>query len=106
MKVLRLLALVFFVLFLLATPAMAADAPSNGVLSGAAIGAGLGAGLVMMGAAYGFGRIGVAALETMGRQPEVAGKVQIAMIIIAALLEGATFFALLVCLQINSRAGW
>ncbi|MCI0739774.1 MAG: ATP synthase F0 subunit C [Gemmataceae bacterium] len=58
----------------------------------------VGAGLVLLGAGLGFGKIGAAALEGMARQPEAAGKIQPAMIIIAALLEGATFFALLVCL--------
>ncbi len=106
MKVLKLLALVFIVLLLVASPAMALDAPSSAGFSGAAIGAGFGAGLVMIGAGWGFGRIGATALESMARQPEVAGKVQTAMIVIAALLEGATFFALLVCLLINSRTGW
>lgn len=61
-------------------------------------GAGLGAGLVIIGAGLGFGRIGGAALDGMARQPEVANKVQTAMIIIGALLEGATFFGLIVCI--------
>ena len=39
----------------------------------------------------------------MSRQPEIAGKIQTAMIVIAALLEGATFFALLVCLQVGGH---
>jgi F-type H+-transporting ATPase subunit c len=34
----------------------------------------------------------------MARQPEVAGNVQTGMIISAALIEGATFFALIVCM--------
>ncbi len=67
-------------------------------------GAGLGAGLVILGAGLGFGRIGAAALESMARQPETAGRVQTAMIIIGALLEGATFFALIVCIQIAGKA--
>jgi F-type H+-transporting ATPase subunit c len=66
-------------------------------------GAGIGAGLVIIGAAMGFGRIGSAALESMARQPETAGRVQTAMIIIGALLEGATFFALIVCIQLAGR---
>lgn len=66
-------------------------------------GAGIGAGLVIIGAALGFGRIGAAALESMARQPETAGRVQTAMIIIGALLEGATFFALIVCIQVAGR---
>lgn len=67
-------------------------------------GAGIGAGLVIIGAGLGFGRIGAAALESMARQPETAGRVQTAMIIIGALLEGATFFALIVCIQIAGAA--
>jgi F-type H+-transporting ATPase subunit c len=73
-------------------------APQSITLSGASIGAGLGLGLALIGAGWGFGRIGAAALESMARQPEKAGQIQGAMITIAALLEGATFFALLVCL--------
>src|SRR6266540_3102450 len=61
-------------------------------------GAGFGAGLVIIGAGLGFGRIGASALESMARQPETANKVQTAMIIIAALLEGATFFSLIICI--------
>ena len=67
-------------------------------------GAGLGAGLVILGAGIGFGRIGAAALDGMARQPEVANKVQTAMIIIGALLEGATFFGLIVCILVAGRA--
>ena len=58
-------------------------------------------GIVMLGAGYGFSRIGSAALESMARQPEVANRVGTNMIVIAALLEGATFFALLVCLLVT-----
>jgi F-type H+-transporting ATPase subunit c len=104
MKVVKLLALVFIVLLLVATPAMAADTPTSVSLSGAAVGAGIGAGLVLIGAGWGFGRIGAAALDGMARQPEVRGNIQTAMIIIAALLEGATFFALLVCMLVNGKA--
>ena len=66
-------------------------------------GAGLGAGLVIIGASIGFGRIGGSALESMARQPETAGRVQTAMIIIGALLEGATFFALIICIQLAGK---
>jgi F-type H+-transporting ATPase subunit c len=107
MKVVKLLALVMILLLLFATPVMAqGPTPTSAGVSGAAIGAGLGAGLVLIGAGWGFGRIGAAALDGMSRQPEIAGRAQTAMIIIAALLEGATFFALLVCILINARAGW
>jgi F-type H+-transporting ATPase subunit c len=72
--------------------------------AGAAVGAGIGAGLAIVGAGYGFGRIGSAALESMARQPEVAPRIQTAMIVIAALLEGATFFALIVCIILQGSA--
>ncbi|MBI2824697.1 MAG: ATP synthase F0 subunit C [Planctomycetia bacterium] len=62
------------------------------------LGVAFGAGLVIVGAGYGIGRIGSAAVESMSRQPEAAGNIQTAMIIAAALIEGATFFALIVAL--------
>jgi F-type H+-transporting ATPase subunit c len=67
-------------------------------------GAGLGAGMVIIGAGIGFGKIGSAALESMARQPQTAGQVQTAMIIIGALLEGVVFFALVICFQIAGKA--
>jgi len=103
MKNLQRVALVLFVLFLLASPALAQTPNGNITLAGAALGGGLGAALTIVGAGIGFGRIGSSALESMARQPEVAGRVQIAMIIIAALLEGVTFFALLVCYNIGNK---
>ena len=66
------------------------------------LGAAVGAGLVILGAGLGIGRIGASAVESMSRQPEVAGQVQTAMIISAALIEGATFFALIVCMLFNT----
>ena len=47
---------------------------------------------------YGIGRIGSCAVESMARQPEVASSIQTAMIITAAMLEGVTLFALIVCI--------
>ncbi len=60
------------------------------------IGAGIGAGLVIMGAGAGIGRIGASAVESMARQPEAAGQIQTAMIITAALIEGAALFGLII----------
>lgn len=60
--------------------------------------AGFGAALAIFGAALGFGKIGAAALESMARQPEVAPRIFTAMLIIGALLEGATFFGLAICI--------
>jgi F-type H+-transporting ATPase subunit c len=56
----------------------------------------IGAGLVILGAALGIGRLGGSAVESMARQPETAGSIQTAMIIAAALIEGVTFFALII----------
>ena len=100
-KTVRLVGLVLVLLFVLASPAMADD---HYAFAGAAVGAGIGAGLAIVGAGYGFGRIGSAALESMARQPEVAPRIQSAMIVIAALLEGATFFALIVCIILQGSA--
>lgn len=63
------------------------------------VGVGLGAGLVIVGAAIGIGRIGGQAVEGMSRQPEVAGNIQTAMIIAAALIEGIALFALVIMFQ-------
>ncbi|HVC98068.1 MAG TPA: ATP synthase F0 subunit C [Pirellulales bacterium] len=56
-----------------------------------------GVGLVVIGAGYGIGRLAASAVESMARQPEVAGSIQTAMIIAAALIEGFTFYALFIC---------
>lgn len=61
------------------------------------LGGGIGAGLVVMGGAAGIGRVGGSAVESMARQPEVAGNISTAMIITAAMIEGATLFAVLGC---------
>lgn len=82
-------------LLLIATPAMAADGSAVS-FSGA-----FGAGLVVIGAGLGIGKLASAALESMARQPEVAGSIQTAMIISAALIEGFTFFALYICMLQN-----
>jgi len=55
----------------------------------------VGAGLVVIGAGVGLGKIGGSAMDAIARQPEAAGKIQTAMIIIAALLEGLAFAALI-----------
>ena len=54
----------------------------------------VGAGLIVIGAGMGLGKIGGSAMEGIARQPEAASKIQTAMIIIAALLEGLAFGAL------------
>ncbi|MBT3646985.1 MAG: ATP synthase F0 subunit C [Flavobacteriales bacterium] len=66
----------------------------------AAMGAGIGAGIAALGAGVGIGRIGGSALEAMARQPESTGVIRANMIVAAALVEGAVFFAIVLCLLI------
>jgi F-type H+-transporting ATPase subunit c len=62
------------------------------------LGAALGAGIVAIGAGFGLGKIGSSAMEAISRQPEAAGDIRTSMIIIGALLEGVSLFAVIVCL--------
>ena len=61
------------------------------------LGATFGAAVAVIGAAFGIGKIGKAAMEAIGRQPEAADKVRTTMIIVAALIEGVALFAVAVC---------
>lgn len=60
--------------------------------------AGIGAGLAVIGAGLGIGRIGGSAMDAIARQPEATGKIQTAMIIAAALVEGVALFGVVVAL--------
>lgn len=60
--------------------------------------AAIGAGIVAIAAAYGIGKIGSSAIEGIARQPEASSKIQTAMIISAALIEGVALFAVVVAL--------
>jgi F-type H+-transporting ATPase subunit c len=64
------------------------------------MGAGLGAGIVTLGAGLGIGRIAGQAMDGIARQPEAAGKIQTAMLISAALIEGVAFFNAVICMLI------
>ena len=106
-QIVRVVSLVFAIL-LLAAPLMAQAPAANAgpaprwpastpatsfVFTGA-----VGCGLVAIGSGLGIGKLAASAVESMARQPEVARNIQGAMIIAAALIEGYTFFALIVCL--------
>jgi F-type H+-transporting ATPase subunit c len=70
-----------------------------GILAAVDYGAGilgLGVGLIVIGAAYGIGKLAHGAVESIARQPEAAGNIRTTAIILAALIEGFTFFALIV----------
>jgi F-type H+-transporting ATPase subunit c len=60
--------------------------------------AGIGAGLTVMGGAAGIGRLAASAMEGSARQPQVVGDIRTSMIIAAALIEGVTLFALVICM--------
>lgn len=69
---------------------LAADEAGSSVGKGLAV---IGAGLALIGGGLGIGLVGKGAVESIARQPEAAGKIQINMILAAALIEGATLFA-------------
>jgi F-type H+-transporting ATPase subunit c len=93
-KIVKMLLGCFGALFLMATPAFAQGGSGGAVFSDH-----IGVGLTVIGAAYGIGKLAASAYEGMSRQPEVAGNIQTAMIIAAALIEGFTFFALYICMS-------
>jgi F-type H+-transporting ATPase subunit c len=102
-NLLMLLGLAIVVLLLTASPAFAKDdLAGTGSFYGVALGVGFGTGITLIGAGLGFGRIGAAALESMARQPDpaVMNRLFTTMLLIGALLEGATFFSLIVCLLV------
>jgi F-type H+-transporting ATPase subunit c len=86
-------------LLVVVSPALAQDGSGGTQFSGA-----IGCGLVAIGAGYGIGKLASSALESMARQPEIAGRIQTAMIIAAALIEGFTFYALFICSKQNPWA--
>ena len=76
------------------------QAATDGAAANSKMGAAIGAGLAAIGAGIGIGRIGGSALESIARQPESLGDIRSNMIVAAALVEGAVFFAIVVCLLI------
>ena len=90
------------ILPMLAAVAQAAATNNAGY---AMIGAGLGAGLATIGAGIGIGRIGGQAVEGMARQPEAAGRIQTAALILAALIEGVALFAAVIAFVVQGKAG-
>ncbi|MDR2585701.1 MAG: ATP synthase F0 subunit C [Prevotellaceae bacterium] len=75
---------------------------ATGDLSLGTLGATIGASLTAIGAAYGIGKIGSTAMESIARQPEAANQIRMSMIIVAALIEGVALFAVVVCLLASS----
>ncbi len=83
---------------MIAPAALAQDGGYDGVgdLAGP-----IGAGLAVIGAGLGIGRIGGSATEAIARQPEMAGQIQTAMLITAALIEGVALFAAVIGLMVT-----
>jgi len=96
-KIAQLLLIACAVMLLAATPALAAEG-GDPVGSAVDFSKYFGVGLTVVGAAYSISKLAASAYDGMSRQPEVAGNIQTAMIIAAALIEGFTFFALLICM--------
>jgi F-type H+-transporting ATPase subunit c len=65
--------------------------------------AGIGAGLAIIGAGLGIGKLAASAMEATGRQPSAGGDIRTSMIIAAALIEGATLFALVICILLATK---
>lgn len=79
------------------------QAVEQGGLSLALAGSAIGAGLAAIGAGIGIGKIGGSAMEGIARQPEAAGRIQTAMLIVAALIEAVALFAAVICLLISFK---
>ena len=104
-KSLRIALVAFLVLGAGALPAMASDnADGNAAAAQESTGfhlgplVAVGAGIVTLGGGLGIGMLAKAAMEGTARQPEAGGQIRTSMIIAAALIEGFTFFALIVCI--------
>jgi F-type H+-transporting ATPase subunit c len=82
---------------------VAQAAPLIGEKGLIAAGAGIGAGLCTIGGAKGIGNLAGHAMEGIARQPEAGGRIGTNMIIAAALIEGFTFFALVIAYQLAGK---
>ena len=99
-----ILTLITFGLVLMVLPSFASAQPAAEAAAAGAwdaftlakLGGALGAGLAVVGGGLGVGRIGASAVEAIARQPEAVGLIQTAMIITAAMVEGAALFGVVV----------
>ena len=103
-KLISLSVFSFFAMLVFAEPALAQDGGAT-AFSMSGLGAGLAAGLGVIGAGLGIGRIGGSAVEATARQPEMAGRIFINMILTAALVEGVALFAVIVGLLNFPKVG-
>ena len=87
-------------------PVLAADGAAAATSGGGSLTGlgGLAAGLAVLGAGWGIGRIGGSAVESIARQPEMAGRIFVNMILTAALVEGVALFAVVIGLLAFNKA--
>jgi F-type H+-transporting ATPase subunit c len=85
------------------THAAGREAAQAAARAGGLMGAGVGAGLAAIGSGIGIGLIGGRATEAMARQPELAGTIQTAALILAALIEGVALFAVVIAFIIQLK---
>lgn len=93
------LTLIAFGLVLMLLPTVASAQESGAAWDSftlAKLGGAIGAGLAVVGGGLGVGKVGAAAVEAIARQPEAGGAIQTAMIITAAMIEGAALFAVVI----------
>ncbi len=84
---------------------LAQATPLSGDTGLAIAGIGIGVGLIVAGAGKGIGNIGGHAVDAIARQPEAGGRIGTNMIIAAALIEGFTFFALIIAILLMGKVG-
>lgn len=82
---------------------MEGNIAQEAVANFAHLAAGFGAALAVVGGSYGIGRLAGCAMDGIARQPQVAGDIRTSMIIAAALIEGLTFFALVICIILSFK---
>jgi len=75
------------------------------VQSALGLGLPIGIGIAAIGSGIGLGGIGNGAMQAIGRQPEATGKIQINMIIIAALAEALTIYAFVTMFMLKGKLG-
>lgn len=104
-KIIMTAAFAFILLSLFgADSALAQEAPAPKEFIGRGLAA-IGAGLALLGGGIGIGLIGKGAVESVARQPEASGNILVYMVLTAALVEGATLFAVVVGFLAQGAAG-
>ena len=102
-KVAKSIFFVFVAVLVIGAPAMAEDGAAASTSGLVYLGAGLAAGLATIGGGYGIGRLAASAMEGIARQPEAGAAIRVSMIIAAVLIEGFTFFAMIIAIIMANK---